>query len=382
MITRRTFLTQSAAAAAMTTAQAGETKEKRLPNPKLRHLGWQVGLTYQSMVEEGLSRDYMLRLLDEMAVNKMNLLSLMMMSYGYFDPQHDGYAWPVQNEKLKVYRDPKAINAQPNREFVREIIAEAAARHIEVQLFLNWGIWNPERIQKSYPDTALQQKRNEPPTHWLHCPDSPGAWQLGLDEMTDLLTFYDHPNVTSYAIERVSYGGRSTCFCKYTREAFEKSTGRPMEKTPPSRIEAWKTERICAYLTEYIAHAKRLRPGLSTALHTQCSSGWGHDPKRLASCGVDYLQPHTIQFPTTQQQLYKMLERLDPNPCVLHFCTRDRRPTNYKLWLKSPEIIQEALGWVRDYPGNNVAGFLFFNEPATSPRNKQAVYEGLKQLKG
>ncbi|MBW7894328.1 MAG: hypothetical protein H3C27_04375 [Opitutaceae bacterium] len=42
----------------------------------------------------------------------------------------------------------------------------------------------------------------------------------------------------------------------------------------------------------------------------------------------------------------------------------------------APAIIDEALRWVRDYPGDNLAGILFFNEPATSSVNKQAVYRG------
>jgi len=74
------------------------------------------------MTPAGLDRDYLLRLLDEMAVNRMNLLSLMMQSYGYFDPAHDGYAWPVRNPRLLPYQDPNAVNARPGREFVRDII--------------------------------------------------------------------------------------------------------------------------------------------------------------------------------------------------------------------------------------------------------------------
>jgi hypothetical protein len=331
------------------------------------------------MTREGLGRDHLLRLLDEMAANRMNVLSLMMQSYGYFDPDHDGYAWPVRNPKLQPYRDPNCVNAQPNGEFVREVIEEAATRRIEVHLFMNWGIWNPDFVKAAYPQAALQAKSGSPPTGWLHCPDSPGAWQLGLDEVTDLLTFYDHPNVTGYAFERVSYSG-STCYCRYTCEAFEEATGIALEDADISQRETWKTKQVCRYLSEFSAHLRKLRPDLSVGLHTQCSRGWGHDPARLAECGIDCLLPHTIQFPTTRSQLYAMLDRLAPNPCVLHFCSRDRRPKNYKLWIKTPEIIDEVLAWIHDYPGDNVTGLLFFNEPATSPTNKGAVYQGIRRF--
>ena len=38
----------------------------------------------------------------------------------------------------------------------------AAGRGIEVQLMMNWGIWNPERISQGYPSAASQQRRPEP----------------------------------------------------------------------------------------------------------------------------------------------------------------------------------------------------------------------------
>ena len=60
----------------------------------------------------------MMRLLDEMARNKMNLLSLMMNSTVENDPVHEGYCWPVRNPKLKGYWDSASINGQPSSEFV------------------------------------------------------------------------------------------------------------------------------------------------------------------------------------------------------------------------------------------------------------------------
>lgn len=382
MATRREFLAKSAVAATMVSmAQTGATPVDKGKKRRLEYLGWQVGITYQNPSPGGVDRDYMLRLLDKMAAHKMNLLSLMMLSYGYYDPGHDGYAWPVQHEKLRPYRDPNALNAKAKSEFLRAIIAAAADRHIEVQLFLNWGIWNPKKVASAYPSAALQVDRAGKPAGWLHCPDAPGAWQFGLDEAADLLAFYNHPNVTGYSFERISYGGRSTCYCPYTRKAFADTTGSSMDEAPPEQLEAWKIEQVSAYLKEYIAKVKQVRPGLSIGLHTQCSPGWGHDPKRLPACGIDFLLPHTIQFRQTRKQVHAMLERLAPNPCVLHFCTRDRRPANYALWIKTPEIITQALDWAGDYRGDNLAGILFFNEPATSPRNKNAVYEGLARLR-
>ncbi|MBN2024114.1 MAG: hypothetical protein JW809_15125 [Pirellulales bacterium] len=356
------------------------------PGPrKLRWAGWQVGMTYQSPQPGGMTRDGLMRLVDEMAEHRMNLLSLMMQSYGYFDPGHDGYAWPVRNETLKPYRDDKATNAQPQTEFVREAIRQAADRNIQVQLFLNWGIWNPARIRQGYPTAVVQQTREQAaaggnPKGWLHCPDSPGAWQAGLDEAADLLTFYDDPNVTSFGLERLSYGGPRECFCRHTQDRFHADTGESLLDADAAIVTSWKARRIAAALKDFAAHVRRVKPGTSVWLHTQCSPSWGHSPAAMQANGIDALMPHTIQFPETKDQIHAKLRRLAPNPCVLHFCTRDVRPQNYKLWIKTPEILADAFAAVASYPGDNLAGLLFFNPHATSPRNRRAVYEHLRRF--
>lgn len=376
--TRRNFIATAAAALPLFAGASGADQMPR-EGRKLRYAGWQVGLTYQSGRPQGLDRDYLMRLLDEMAAYRMNLLSLMMMSYGYFDPEHDGYAWPVRNPALLSYLDANCLNSHENKEFVHEIIRAAAERGIEVHFFLNWGIWNPDKIRMGYPTARVQENSGGESQGWLHCPDT-GGWQAGLDEMEDLLSFYDHPNVKGFACERVGYQGRDYCYCPNTRKIFMSDTGTNMNAAGEAAVEEWKRNHVARLLAAYTKRIRRLRPEFSVGLHTQCAPGWGHDAARLQSCGIDFLLPHTIQFQETEASLHDMLHRLEPNPCVLHFCTRDKRPANYKLWIKTPEIINQAFEWVGRYPGKNLAGFLFFNETATSEVNKKAVYENLKRF--
>lgn len=378
LLGRREFLKGTVCAVAA--SQAASRMPAHAEGRRLRYVGWQVGLTYQSAKPGGLDRDYCLRLLDEMAANRMNLLSLMMLSYGYYDPGHDGYAWPVKNPALQRYRDTHCINACAETEFIRAIIGAAADRRIAVQLFLNWGIWNPETIRLGYPSAVVQANREGQSPGWLHCPDAAGSWQAGLDEATDLLEYYAHPNVTGFAFERISYQGSDYCYCPHTRARFTADTGMALESAGKDRIEAWKQEHIGGLIAGYVRHVRQVRPGLSIGLHTQCAPGWGHDAARLASLGIDMVLPHTVQFQETETSLHALLHRLDPNPCVLHFCTRDKRPANYNLWVKTPAIIHQVFEWILRYPGGNLAGFLFFNEPATSPANRKAVYENLKRF--
>jgi hypothetical protein len=46
----------------------------------IKYYGWQIGLTYGSQRPQGLDYPYCLNLLDEMAAQGMNLLSVMMQS--------------------------------------------------------------------------------------------------------------------------------------------------------------------------------------------------------------------------------------------------------------------------------------------------------------
>lgn len=350
---------------------------------RMRYVGWQVGVTYQAKAAGGLARDDMMRLLDDMARHRMNLLSLQMISYAHFDPSHDGYSWPVANPRLKPLWDSTAINAQPETEFVRAAIVAAAERGIEVQMIMNWGIWNPDKLRQHYPVLANYTPRPKPgdpppkPT-WFFCPDSPGAWRAGLDEIADLLAYYQHPNLTSYAFENLC---SHDCHCAFTQEQFRQDTGKALLDTEEAEERyAWARVHISGLLKQYVEHIRRIRPKLDVWLHTSCAKDWGHDPKRLPGCGFNYLLPHSFHFPITQERFYARLRSYEPNRCVLHFSARDIRPTNYRLWIQTPESIAEKIGWVLDYPGDNVAGILFYNPNAMSPRNIQAVYEQTKRL--
>ncbi len=352
-----------------------------MADQRFRYLGWSLGVTYQAQDPRGLGRDYAMRLLDEMAGHGMNVLDLMMISYAYFDPTHDGYAWPVRNPRLECYRDLSAVNADESTEFVGEVIAEADARDIEIRLFMNWGIWNPDRIRFGYPGAARQTNSQDEFESWLHCPDSPDAWQLGLDEIEDLLTRYDHPNVTGYGFERLGYARRGFCRCEDTQRAYQADTGQPMLEADEDEIIRWKTDRTTRRLKEYVDFVKRTKPGIQVGLHTCCVRHWGHDPAVMREIGVDYLLPHTIQFPTTREQLYATLDRLAPNRCILHFCVRSEELRNYPIWIKTPEIIQTVIGWIEQYPRDIVEGILFFNEAAVSTENRRAVYEQVARLR-
>ena len=79
MTTRRNFIKSAVYTGAIPLVHGiASGMDTPLEGRKSRYAGWQVGLTYQSGRPQGLDRDYLMPLLDEMAAHRMNLLSLMM----------------------------------------------------------------------------------------------------------------------------------------------------------------------------------------------------------------------------------------------------------------------------------------------------------------
>lgn len=348
------------------------------------YLGWQIGITYEADMPSGNTLPKMVALLDEMACNGMNILSLMMTSYAYFDPAHDGFAWPVQNKRLECFRDKRCLNANAKTEFVSRVIEEAERRGIEIQLFSNLAIYNPERIAASYPDAALQKERNGKERQWLFCPDSPDVWQLENDETEDLLKFYNHRNVKSIAFERLSYSSGS-CYCAASAEKFMRETGRSMADygEGDALFDEWKVNSISEKIAELNKRIKTLKPSIQVWLHSSCAPGWGHASARLKGAGVDCVVPHVAHFVMDKAGFNTLLDRVGPNDTVLHFCVRDKVLKNYNIWQKSPANIEEIGEWALQYAQANphLKGILFFNENTVSDENRAEVYRLIKKFK-
>ncbi|MEX2728942.1 MAG: hypothetical protein Q6353_016925 [Candidatus Sigynarchaeum springense] len=345
----------------------------------LRYCGWMVGISYCAPEPGGVTHDHLHGLLHEMREHDMNYLSLMMQSYAYFDPVHDGYAWPVGNPRLAGYIDEKNINARAESEFVSRILQEAEQLGIVVEMTLNWGIWNHARIIDAYPEASLQcDKDGMPLPGSLHCPDSPGAWQLGLDEVVDLLSFYGkYPALKRFAFERISYAGKKGCFCPHTRTAFATQHATSMERASTAELVRWKSTNIGCKIAEYTSFIKSRFPRIEIGCSTVGNPHWGHDLAKFNEWGINYVQPHTIQFKTGKRQLLRTWARVSPNPMILHFDLRDRAPQNYPIWQKTPKIIRQVLSWVKNAPVTNLDGILFFNEPVVPKPNREAMYDTL-----
>jgi hypothetical protein len=123
---------------------------------KCDYAGWQIGINYQTPEPQGVTLDYVKDVIDRSSDSGMNLISFMMLSYAYFSPEHDGYAWPVKNSRLEPMRDAKCLNSNPRTEFVSKALEYAKGKGFHCQPMMNSMIWNPVKVAVNYPRAMPQ----------------------------------------------------------------------------------------------------------------------------------------------------------------------------------------------------------------------------------
>ena len=347
---------------------------------RLKYVGWQVGVTYQTCDREGLDGRYLRGLLTEMRDNGMNLISFMMISHALNDSRHDGYTWPVRNPKPKCYVDQNCANAAPDKEFLREIIEQAGDLGFHVNLFMNGFWWNPDRVRQGYPN--IRTLDNDAVNHYYHhCSDNRDTWALARDEVQDLLSFYSHPPVNSYGFEMMGQGG---CTCPDTMTMFEntlKTAERGDSEKPECKQNAlclWRAMRSRQVLDEFVISVKKTRPSVELWHHGYMElgdyGGYRFSPDSYRMAGIDVALPciHTI---VDETRLKAVIESSEDFPTCLHVDTRDTPTENYQIPLKTPRDILNMGKWIEDNHRPNLLGAMFFNEVATSKENKRAVYD-------
>lgn len=344
---------------------------------KLRYVGWQIGITYQTGEIPGLSKQYLHDLLLEMKDNGMNFVSFMMCSTAENDPYHDGYAWPVTNPKLACYMDKDCTNAVKNTEFLSEILKEAAELEFHVDLFQNAFSWG-NRVKTGYP--ALTKTYSD----FHHCVDNPAAWEIACAEVEDLFAYYSKSPINSYGFEMV---GRWGCKCRDTMKRFNValSSGQ-LENYAKSDNEdklfgIWERLDARQMLKQYVSAVRRIAPSVDIWHHGYRElgdlPGNRFSPASYREGNVDVAMPciHSI---TNEDDFRVVINSAEDFPLVLHVDTRGTPTMNYNIPLKTPEYIRNMGEWVVKYCRECLTGVVFFNESSTSRENKNAVYEVLK----
>lgn len=346
---------------------------------KLDYVGWQIGINYQAPDPNGVTFDYVKDVIDRSADAGMNFISFMMVSHAYHCPDHDGYAWPVRNRRLAPLRDAACLNADPRTEFVSRALEYAKDRGFHCQLMMNALLWNPEKVAEISPDARQQCFSDGTERPWLFCPDSPGSWQLALDEVTDLLEFYRDSPVDSFVFERIGYD-TGTCYCPYTCKRFREDTDTDIHASLLSNLQ-WKGNSTLKHLKRYLTHIRELRPNIQIWAHTGGEPEWGHFPHVLENSGIQTVANGQHDVPT-RKAFWLQLDWFEPLICVPHLCVRDAPTHNYPVPVKTPAMIRDYAEWLEAYAGDRVAGAIFFNEVRTSEANKAAVYDVVKRWTG
>lgn len=361
--------------------------------------GWTTCLTYETG-DRQLGFDYFSHLLDEMSAHGMSRLLVLMASVGFFAPKNHGLAWPVQNDKLKLQVDRKAVNANQETEFFSRIIEKA--HKLGIKIFIEIKYLGMIGIKQGYPGVEFRRKRdggitpNIPPdasayekeaTETLHiCCDNQPAHQYMRDKIADVLNRYR--NLDGIVLEHPSYGG-NTCYCQDTRQRLLADTGKEIEGISLPELRDWKGQRIRDSLIDLRKLVKSINPKFQYGFYTGFSprngdiAGYqanrGHQIEMLRQVGLDFVMPYCEGRHEAREtvEIQRVLEYLTPMDIYLHTTIRREPPHNYKLPPKDPAYIRNIIEWGKNYQKQNAClkGMTFFNEVKLPSENRKAVYD-------
>jgi hypothetical protein len=337
-------------------------------------IGWQTALTFQA--PEPMDRDDLRRLLETMAENGMNFLSIMPESVGRYSPGHDGLCWPTEHPRLKQLTDPSSPNSHNRSEFLAEGIEQARRLGIETNLMLHWHMTEPERLLRAYPGIAQQAGLRNPDLNRTYCSRNPETLRYFLELLDDVVRRYGPLGIHSVTVEGPFGDWCGNCAC--CRDWYRRTTG---TETPQD------TMRIVAdnlKMREVFSHMARTIKDVCGTIEFWVHSGpWahrGHLPETLTCGGVDCLMNYFCHDLYEPEAMRSIMEFIAPLPCCPQTCVRDRATHNYFSKPKTPHEARRYAETILETTARapNGLGAVFFNEVFLSDQTRQAVYQAIR----
>lgn len=363
--------------------------------------GWTTCLTYESSSRLGI--DHFDNLLDQMKAHGMGRLIVMAASHYHFDLQNHGLAWQARNPSLKPMVDARAINANPDTEFLSRILGKAHQLGIDVYLEVKYA--GMEGIRGGYPEIEVWTDKNGRPqaessdlgspvererlTLGHVCHDNDAVQRYMKDQLTDLLALY--PTADGIIMEWPGYSAGG-CYCSGSLAKFKADTGGSLADAPEDLRRDWQNHRVSAVLAELSALIKNGDNQRQFALYTGFSptdgniersqNFRGHRVDTLTRAGLDFVMPYCEgrHRDREETELERVIDYLEPFECYVHCTIRRKPPSNYPVPPKDPAYIRRIIQWALDYYESHphrFAGMTFFNEVNVPEENRLAVYEGI-----
>lgn len=337
---------------------------------KLR-IGWQTGMTYQA--PKPMDKDYLFCLLDRMAENGMNFLSIMPESMGRFDPSHDGICWPTDNARLLSLQDKLSPNSYWETEFLSEGINYAKSLGIDVNIMLHWHMVNHERLLKVYPDIGKSAGIDNLDLYKTCCSKNSSMLNYFLELLADVCQLYAKNGIHSITVEGPFAEWCGSCLS--CLRWYEQTTG-TQNPNENMRILA-DNLKMRDILKKISATIKSTSPSVEFWVHSGPWSKRGHQPDTLLKGGVDCLMNYFCHDLYEPEAMSSIMDFVNPLPCCPQTCVRDKATNNYFVKTKTPEdagrYARSILETVEKAP--NGIGAVFFNEIYLSEANRTAVYD-------
>jgi len=351
----------------------------------MRKLGWGTSLNYEG--DPIKKYDRYQRLLDEMAGEHLNYLSIFMIHWGYNYAESVGAAWPVQEPRFAHFTDPQCVNANPETEFLPRLVTEAHARGIEVDLAFSQHGGN---MMPMLPDAG--QTDREGTVQPIPCPAYEGFAELNAALAGDMLNRYGRAELGDACVD--GYYGEGPTFhqpwfySRRSKERFLEQYGKDLGSVPELEQWKWAQELVRDHLRTICSTIERINPNLRRGQHCWEVSEVnkrGHGPHVYVAAGIQHAIPgwHSLDPAEMRARMDLHAERM---PSTVHISCRAKPPMNYAVPGVGPEDIamtaREMISYIRSrsYPEDHI-GVIYFSAENVVPENRKAVYAALRSIR-
>jgi len=313
------------------------------------------------------------RLLDEAAEQGITTISHLFGQDSICEPNdHWGLDYP--SEVYEQWRNPSCRNAQPETEYLPQVIEYAHSKGINyyAKLISLEHTW----LYADHPDW-LQRNRYGVLIHKL-CPDVPAVREAIVKYLVEFVQRYGSPDLAhpldGVYFDHHRYRSYEECWCAHTQRAFRERYGIYLwDSTLDQRME-YRSHIIAEFTAEVTKILRKINPNLHIGL-TEVDESWGHIPSIIRPEATDLDFVHVQYLNRPDRKLYDRFKAKVENYCEyfnqvwLQFDCRTPGPWTVasmaRFWSTIPSMytmMEFAAEIKRDIPHRDrLVGISFFN---------------------
>ena len=334
--------------------------------------GIECSITYQVGEERPLK--WWKDIIDRLVSVGANTLVVCPSGDGFWYPEAYGYDYP--SKKLKQFRNPNCLNADPKTEYLSKVIDYANKRG--VNFWFQLIVFKQKWLTDAFPE----MKETEVGAGPRLCRDHPETMGLIKDMIEDLKGLY--PDVYGYSLVQIRW---QDCHCPYTISQFQnyfKKSYKDATKEEWDCFRSMRTRDVLGNVLKYLKKRYKVYAHIEGVWDVNTGGLMG---KYLKECGFNGVV--SLRAERDNELTHKFIEsygKYFDKLGILHDC-RDKGSSKNWTWLQdqTPESIINTTVDLREYLRDNnlkVDSLTFWNFSALKEDhpNIDAIFKALGLL--